>query len=143
MKTFQTRRNSIRQKPQRLHVTFPFRVISANKLHEHRNGHNHSTRQYKKFTKKCFRLLEERGFRRGCLDLRGDLILNLEVGLHNRGTYLSNCQQGILGSLVQFFGGWDVCQIREIRVKKYWVDSTKLEYFNVLITKSGKNLRRA
>lgn len=66
----------------------------------------------------------------------------MEVGLSDHKMFLSNCQRGILGTLVQFFGGWDVYQIQEIRAKKFWVDDESQEYFSILITKKGKNSRR-
>ena len=139
MKNHKHQRKPRRQKPQRLQVTFLFKPIDTNNLHVRRGNYNHSTRKYKRFTKRCFGVLEEKGFKRGCLDLRGDLVLTMEIGVSDHKLHLSNCTKGILGTLVQFFGGWDAYQVQEMHIKKVWVDDVDQEYFNVLITKNGRN----
>ena len=86
MKKHQYQRKTRTKKSKRLHVTFPFRPINTSKLHM--NGFQHSTRQYKRFTKRCFRVLKTSGYKRGCLDLRGDLVLTMNVGISDHRVYL-------------------------------------------------------
>lgn len=128
-----------KRKPQRLHVTFPFAVISANKLWVTKGRRRFPSGYYNKFKKDVFAFLESQGFSKGCLNLSGNLKISMDVGFSNRRSDLDNAIKGVLDTLVNFFGKWDDHQITEIHMRKFLVPKGS-EYFTVLITKTRRKI---
>lgn len=128
-----------KRKPQRLQITFPFPVISANKLWIQRGKYRVPSGYYNKFKKRFFSFLEEQGYQRGCLNLNGNLKITMDVGFSNKRSDLDNAIKGVLDCLVAFFGKWDDSQITEIHMKKFLVPKGQ-EYFKVLLTKTRRKI---
>ena len=128
-----------KQKKQRLHVKFEFPVISANKLWITKGRRRFPSGYYSKFKKKVFEALGEQGYSRGCLNLSGNLKVQMDVGFSNKRSDLDNAVKGVLDTLVAFFGKWDDSQVVELHMKKFIVPKGE-EYFKVLITKTRRQI---
>jgi len=128
-----------RKKPQRFHHTFEFPAISANQLWIVRGKHRCPSGAYNKFKRKFFDALKEAGYKKGCLNLSGNLKIHMEVHFSNKRSDLDNSIKAVLDSLVSFFGKWDDSQVAEIEMKKYLCHKGD-EKFNVLITKVRRNI---
>jgi len=128
-----------KRKPQRLQITFPFPVLSANKLWIQKGRYRVPSTYYRRFKKQFFGYLEERGYRRGCLNLKGNLKIAMDIGFSNKRSDLDNGIKSVLDCLVAFFGKWDDSQIAEIQMRKFLVPKGD-EYFTVLLTKTRRKI---
>ena len=128
-----------KQKPQRLHVTFPFPVISANKLWIQKGRKRFPSGYYSKFKKEMFTFLSDQGYSKGCLNLTGNLKVQMDVGFSNKRSDLDNAIKAPIDSLVTFFGSWDDRQVGEIHMKKFLVPKGS-EYFTVIITRTRRKI---
>ncbi len=127
------------KKAQRFHLTFPFPVISANKLWIQKGKYRMPSGFYKKFKKQFFGYLEERGYAKGDLNLKGNLKIHMDIGFSNKRSDLDNGIKGPLDCFVAFFGGFDDCQVAEIGMKKHIVAKGD-EYFTMLITRTRRKI---
>jgi len=118
-----------------LHLDIPFPALSTNKLY---GGRKHRSFHYKKYRKDIFKFLKDNY--PDPVNLKGNLVLTMEVGFSSSLSDLSNSVKGIEDCIASFYNFNDR-QIISIRLEKYLVNKGD-EYIKLKLRGSKRDIDR-